>query len=514
MKSCIWTIVLACCAPVFIIIPMAFNFHWFAVALVIIIVSSLSIYIAEYVDDEDNTTSTPTIKVTPKETTITDKDKRIFKECWLYTDFVKNFGKIKEIKTFTNSHSGKEFKSCIIKNKQRNLFIRFSSSLGELSFSEINKKQKELKVGLSKDDNYVLFDDKISEYEIVDLGDIELDFSETKNLKDDKYNTITHIKLFNNNNNSNEKELIKTSKKESQKENTKQQTQFIQQEKNPTTKTTQSQVGYKVEEIDSFPKELSNDQKVLLAIYADRYTGSIPQKALKHKRLFGIIEGSSSYELWKYYELRSTLICSDLQDEYNQVMLNILISVRDKEAQDKFIRSCCISSYFYKNPRYVNEFIYILINWGYTKEKVQKLISMYKESIKDSDILVPLVIFENNHGTLEVGCVVNNNTGDYFHICKYANYKGVTLYIGFSPYLGKLNHDTVKRIKDKLYIRYDGNGCYFLCTKESEERCRTDTDKESQMCHYIEYDAILSVLKELNVEGKVNNYTFTSEKDF
>lgn len=132
---------------------------------------------------------------------------------------------------------------------------------------------------------------------------------------------------------------------------------------------------------------------------------------------------------------------------------------------------------------------------------------------KNKPSLVPLGEFERAHGTLEVGCVVNDNTGDCFDICLCMN-KDTRVFIGFSSYQRKLSYNKVTKMKDKLYIRCDGNGCYFLCTKESEERCRTDTDEESQMCHYIEYDAILSVLKELNIEGKAKDYTFTNEKDF
>lgn len=146
--------------------------------------------------------------------------------------------------------------------------------------------------------------------------------------------------------------------------------------------------------------------------------------------------------------------------------------------------------------------------------------NMYSETSKidtenkgQESPLISLEEFERTNGTLEVGCIVNDNTGDCFDICLCTNKKGNELYVGFSPYLGKLSYKKVSNIRYKLYIRCDGNGCYFLCTKDSEDRCRTDTDEESQMCHYIEYDAILSVLKELNIEGKAKDYTFTNEKD-
>lgn len=137
-----------------------------------------------------------------------------------------------------------------------------------------------------------------------------------------------------------------------------------------------------------------------------------------------------------------------------------------------------------------------------------------EDTIKDYDKLISLTSFENFHGALEVGCIVNNNNGDCFNICRCVNYKGFKLYIGFSPYLGKISYDRIAIIKNRLYIRCDGNACNFLCTKESEERCRTDTDMESQQRHYLEYNGMLSILKQLNVEGKANDYTFTNEKEF
>lgn len=152
--------------------------------------------------------------------------------------------------------------------------------------------------------------------------------------------------------------------------------------------------------------------------------------------------------------------------------------------------------------------------WEYSISNMYSDIS--KIDIEDKEQESPLISlgeFERVNGTLEVGCVVNDNTGDYFDICLCTN-NDHRLYVGFSSYLGKLSYNKITRMKDKLYIRCDENGCYLLCTKESEERCRTDTDEESQMCHYLEYGNILSVLKQLNIEGKAEDYTFTNEEDF
>lgn len=136
--------------------------------------------------------SVSTLKI--KRTTITDKDKKIFKECWLYTDFIKKFGNIKEIRTFINSNTEKPFKSCIINTKDKSrLYLNFSSSLGELTLSEITKRKEELKVGLTPCGNYKLYDDSIPEWETIDFNEL----SEEKVAKEDNVETPENKENFN-----------------------------------------------------------------------------------------------------------------------------------------------------------------------------------------------------------------------------------------------------------------------------------------------------------------------------
>ena len=104
-------------------------------------------------------------------TTITEKDLKIFKECWLFTDFMKQHGKIIEIKEFTNNCTGKKFKTCIFKESNGNRqYLSFTTSLGELTIDEIYRKKNELKVGLTYRNNYKLFNDSIEEWETVDFN--------------------------------------------------------------------------------------------------------------------------------------------------------------------------------------------------------------------------------------------------------------------------------------------------------------------------------------------------------
>ena len=48
-------------------------------------------------------------------------------------------------------------------------YVGFHSQLGELTHTEIYKRKKELKVGLTESGKYVLYD-HVNDWEIVDLG--------------------------------------------------------------------------------------------------------------------------------------------------------------------------------------------------------------------------------------------------------------------------------------------------------------------------------------------------------
>lgn len=89
-------------------------------------------------------------------------------QSWSLLEFAKNYVKMK-VGTFVNSNTGEEFKSCMFLKKDGTYdYVGFHSQLGELTPAEISKRKKELKVGLTESEKYVLYD-HIDDWEIVDL---------------------------------------------------------------------------------------------------------------------------------------------------------------------------------------------------------------------------------------------------------------------------------------------------------------------------------------------------------
>ena len=90
-------------------------------------------------------------------------------QSWSLLEFAKNYVKMK-VGDFVNSNTGKEFKFCMfLKEDGTYDYVGFHSQLGELTPSEITKRKKELKVGLTQSGKYVLYD-HIDDWENVDLG--------------------------------------------------------------------------------------------------------------------------------------------------------------------------------------------------------------------------------------------------------------------------------------------------------------------------------------------------------
>lgn len=90
-------------------------------------------------------------------------------QSWSLLEFAKNYVKMK-VGTFVNSNTGEKFKSCMFLKKDGTYdYVGFHSQLGELTPAEISKRKKELKVGLTESEKYVLYD-HIDDWEIVDLG--------------------------------------------------------------------------------------------------------------------------------------------------------------------------------------------------------------------------------------------------------------------------------------------------------------------------------------------------------
>ena len=90
-------------------------------------------------------------------------------QSWSLLEFAKNYVKM-QVGTFVNSNTGEEFKSCMFIKKDGTYdYVGFHSQLGELTPTEISKRRKELKVGLTESGKYILYD-HIYDWEIVDLG--------------------------------------------------------------------------------------------------------------------------------------------------------------------------------------------------------------------------------------------------------------------------------------------------------------------------------------------------------
>lgn len=148
----------------------------FYIPPIIVIVQSFKEYVtqepANHVDKDSNMTTVPSTKRYP----VSEEQMSIFQKNWTLLEFRKEFGKENRIKDCINSYSFIPYKCCIFGKK---VWVRFASSLGELSLKEIKSREKELMIGLSKEKkNYVLYDNKITKYEIIESEPIDL-FEET-----------------------------------------------------------------------------------------------------------------------------------------------------------------------------------------------------------------------------------------------------------------------------------------------------------------------------------------------
>ena len=96
----------------------------------------------------------------------------IFKKNWTLLQFRKEFGVEDRVESRKNHTHDEDYKVCIfIKNSDGSEFnVGFSNSLGEPSIEEIQRREKELMVGLSYYGNYKLYDNQIPVLEKVDLG--------------------------------------------------------------------------------------------------------------------------------------------------------------------------------------------------------------------------------------------------------------------------------------------------------------------------------------------------------
>ena len=98
----------------------------------------------------------------------------IFKKNWTLSHFRREIGIENRVESRENHTYSESYKVCIfIRNSDGNEFtVGFSNSLGELSIEEIQRREKELMIGLSDYGNYKLYDNKIVPYNelSIDLG--------------------------------------------------------------------------------------------------------------------------------------------------------------------------------------------------------------------------------------------------------------------------------------------------------------------------------------------------------
>lgn len=175
MKYCGCCIIYGAFAMFGLFFLMAINFYTPLCIIFAFLCAALVLWGQKALEEDNLPQSTVISNKIIRKAVITEKDYRIFRKCWLYTDFIKQFGKVREIKECTNSTTGKQYKACIIyKEKGNILWVGFSTSLGELTLKEISDRKEELKVGLTDKGNYKLYDYKIEPWEIIEFEGTEI----------------------------------------------------------------------------------------------------------------------------------------------------------------------------------------------------------------------------------------------------------------------------------------------------------------------------------------------------
>ena len=98
----------------------------------------------------------------------------IFRKSWTLPQFRKAVGVEDRVESRNNHSCNEGYKVCIfLKNLDHSEFeVGFSNSLGDLTIDEIQRREKELMVGLSEYGRYKLYDDKIPVFEEIDLSEI------------------------------------------------------------------------------------------------------------------------------------------------------------------------------------------------------------------------------------------------------------------------------------------------------------------------------------------------------
>lgn len=97
----------------------------------------------------------------------------IFKKNWTIPQFRKEFGTENVIRQKVNYSTSEIYKVCIfIKGsgtQEQKTEVGFSNSIGDLTIQDIQKRERELMIGLSESDNYKLYDKKLSVWKKLDI---------------------------------------------------------------------------------------------------------------------------------------------------------------------------------------------------------------------------------------------------------------------------------------------------------------------------------------------------------
>lgn len=375
----------------------------------------------------------------------------IFVEKWELLKFAKMFSKA-SVATVSHKDTGKEQRAFILKKEDgRSVFVNFFSDLGELTPQEIVDKKEELYIGKT----YFLFS---NENKGLSFLPVEADTKEICN-----------------------KEYI----------------------------LDESSINKKVEESISINQILTEDQKSLLAIFLNNFTDRKDLDACR--KLFDIGYDSTTFDYWCEYP-KGWFYSSATEKEYHQKMYDILSTVRNMYAIHKFISGCCNYSYFLYKEDYIMNFKQILTSWGFSGDEVDSIIDKAKETkyleYKKHTNLVPFQDFMKVHGNIiKTGKAVDNETGELFFIFALVNAKEVYTYMVACPYLGDLTVEEIKENQSKFLVRYGKEGCFYLCTKDSDtERFKYidvvpeyyDADRDFDLEH---------LLMQLNITPELDAFT-------
>lgn len=207
------------------------------------------------------------------------------------------------------------------------------------------------------------------------------------------------------------------------------------------------------------------------------------------------------------------------QDAANYI--RIIKEIKDDNVLIHFIKECIKIDKIENIEDTLHTILFCLLNdVGYTDSEIEIISSggfVYKNySSSDNGqnltgneitILIPLLSFKRIHGNLGVGCIVDNETGDYEDVCIFTNNKGKKIYIGFSPYFGNISLEEIIEEGNDLFVQYNyKEGCFFLCTKESNEYRMENLD---EFCYLEEERCLEQMLTNLNVNNSIEKYTIS-----